>query len=447
MFRVAIIGRANVGKSTFFNRVIRSKLDKAIVANQPGITRDRKEYEVFVRGKYFTLIDTAGLEPAKKGTVEELMMQQTQVAIDSADLILFMIDGRMGATAVDLDFARVVRKKNMPVKLIANKCEGNEKTWNLEEVHKLGFGEAYLVSSEHNLGVSSLFDDIVDFGEEAGFDMTKPEKPESEQMRLAIIGRPNVGKSTFFNFLLGENRSIVADFPGTTRDSIYVDYEYKDSLIKLIDTAGIRKKAGKSKEEFELLFVEDSYQSIDYADVVILMIDANNIDPYTGLDRQDMALANYAIGEGRGLVIAVNKCDTLVGEDLEKVLEEAKHRIENSYLSAANVPVINMSAINGRNGKKAIDAAIGQLNRWLNKATTAHIPPLVNGRRLTLKYATQIKTKPPTIAIFTSSRVEGLPDSYVKYLTKSLCNTFEYSGVPIRIILRKQKNPFDNDGE
>ncbi len=450
-FTVAIAGRPNVGKSTIFNRLAGKK--SALVDNVPGLTRDRREEEVTLGDIAFSLIDTAGLEEAENETLEQLMMIQTEAALDEADIIFIVVDGRAGLTPTDEYFAGWIRKKNKPTILVMNKCEGNIPQSHIAEAFRLGFGEPVEFSAEHAMGLSELHDKLIETANEfiVKEEISDEDEPEEEQERLlqiAIAGRPNVGKSTLFNRLLRENRSIVSDVAGTTRDSVYVDWKFQGRDIRLVDTAGLRKRAKRRVDKLEKISVDDSFKAIQYANVVVLLLDATQ-----ALDKVDLTIADHILSEGRGLVIAANKWDLV--DDKEKTMENIKTKLEFSLSQAKGVPVVTLSALEGKNTAKVISTALktfdiwnkristGKLNKWLEKATSRHIPPLSKGRRISFKYATQTKGRPPTFLLFTSSSIGGLPDSYLKYLTNSLREEFGFAGVPIRISIKKSKNPYD----
>lgn len=450
-FKVAIIGRPNVGKSTIFNRLTGRK--DAIVLDQPGLTRDRKEGLADIGGLKFTLIDTAGLERAETGTLEELMMQQTQTAIDDADVVLMTIDGRDGVTNMDTYFAQMIRKKGKPTLTVVNKAENENKAPGITESYKLGFGDPIPVSAEHNLGFGELMERLLEIVEEHGLDLGEQIEEEKSDMQICILGRPNVGKSTLFNSIIGEKRAIESSFSGTTRDSIYYDVNYGDHIIKLVDTAGIRKRM-KRTDLIEEMSVDDSLKALQYANVAIMVLDAT-----VGIDKMDLHVAGNILEEGRGMVIAVNKWDA-VDEDQKRIFKELlNEKLEFSLSQAKYCPVIFASALTGDNVKKILDASLkvyeswnmrvstGKLNKWLKEATEINIPPLSNGKRVSLKYITQVKSRPPTFTIFTSSNLKNLPDSYHRYLKNSADKEFGFTGVPIRIIIRKSKNPFEGRGD
>ncbi len=447
-FKVAIIGRPNVGKSTIFNRLTGKR--EALVHDKPGLTRDRREGKVKMSGEIFTLIDTAGLEKAETGTLEELMMKQTNKAIEDADVILMTIDGREGVTPLDQHFAQILRKSKKPILMVVNKCENENKAPGITESFKLGFGDPIPVSAEHGLGFAELFHRIFDLSEKHGFQDNEIDMENSPvDLQVCILGRPNVGKSTLFNAFVGEERSIASSFSGTTRDSIYYDIEFNSNKVKLVDTAGVRKRT-KRDDFLEELSVSDSMKALQYANVAIFVLDAT-----LGIDKMDLHLAGLILEEGRGMVIAVNKWDAL--DDQEKAIFKAllQEKLEFSLSQAKYCPVIYASALQGVAVDKILQACLnvydawnmristGKLNRWLKVAVEENIPPLSNGKRVSLKYITQVKSRPPTFAIFTSSNLKELPDSYLRYLKNSMDREFNFSGVPIRIFMRKSNNPFE----
>ncbi len=451
MFKVAIIGRPNVGKSTIFNRLTGKK--DALVHDKPGLTRDRKEGIAEISDLRFTLIDTAGLERAETGTLEELMMEQTQIAIDEADLILMTIDGREGVTTMDRHFASMVRKLSKPTVMLVNKCENDKKAPGIMESYKLGFGAPVPVSAEHNLGFGELYSAITELAEEHALNLVDNSDKEKTELQICILGRPNVGKSTLFNSMIGQKRSIESSFSGTTRDSIYYDLKHNEHLIRLVDTAGIRRRM-KRNEFVEEMSVDDSMKALQYANVALMVLDAT-----LGIDKQDLHLSGMILEEGRALIIVVNKWDAADEQqrNLFKALLEEK--LEFSLSQAKYCPVIFTSALTGDNVDRVLDTALkvynawnmristGKLNKWLKDAVEINIPPLSNGKRVSLKYITQVKTRPPTFAIFTSSNLKELPDSYIRYLKNSADKEFDFMGVPIRIIMRKTKNPFEGRGD
>lgn len=448
MLTISILGRPNVGKSTLFNRLTSKRA--AIVDDTPGTTRDRREGRGNIGPLIFTVIDTAGLEQkAETGTLQALMMRQTETAIDDADLLLMVVDGRDGIIPADQHFSRQIRKSGKPVILVVNKCESKASESGALEAYKLGLGEPVAISAAHGQGMADLYEAIETLVKEYALDAEADDEiPSGELLHIAIAGRPNVGKSTFFNKLIGEERSIASAVAGTTRDAVYVDWEYAGKPVRLVDTAGLRKRAKRTGGVLEEKSVEDSYKAIRYANVVILMVDA--ADP---LNKVDLALASHVLEEGRGLVIAVNKWDTVAEKKFAKA--EIANILEYSLAQGRGVPVVMLSALKGSNVEKVMKEAFtildrwnfrvgtGKLNRWLEDAQERNNPPLSKGKRIRLKYVTQTKSRPPTFVLFSSSHIADLPESYMRYLQGSLRDEFDLMGVPIRMMLRKADNPFD----
>jgi len=446
---VAIIGRPNVGKSTLFNRLVGRKL--ALVDDQPGVTRDRREGDGELAGLALHLIDTAGLEEAAEGSLEARMRAQTERAVDDADVALLLIDSRAGITPLDEHFAGWLRAKDTPVVLAANKCEGRAGEAGYYEAFSLGLGEPVPVSAEHGDGMAELFAALAPFDE-------GPEPPAEEDaddaaghagpLQLAIVGRPNVGKSTLVNRLIGDDRLLTGPEAGITRDAISVDWEYDGQAIRLIDTAGLRRRA-KVTEKLENLSSRDSFRAIQFAEVVVLVLDGENL-----LEKQDLTIARQVIDEGRALVIAVNKWD-LVKEKRE-ALKDLQWRIDNSIPQARGIRAVTLSAKTGKGLEHLLPALLdtyrswnrrvptGPLNRWLEDVLERHPPPVTGGRRLRIRYMTQAKTRPPTFVIF-ASRAKGITDAYRRYLVNGLRDRFDIPGVPIRLMVRQGKNPYVDD--
>ncbi|MCE2517489.1 MAG: ribosome biogenesis GTPase Der [Alphaproteobacteria bacterium] len=470
-YAIAIVGRPNVGKSTLFNRLTGRK--QAIVDDQPGVTRDRREGKGRLAALEFTLIDTAGLEEAMTGSLEERMRRQTEKAITSADLTLMVFDAREGITPQDKFFANAIRKSGAAVLLVGNKCEGKAGQSGIAEAWPLGFGTPIPVSAAHGEGLGDLHDAMVEVatqqgrlseltgevdddiddeefgpddegedGEEVWFD-----KAAERPMRIAVIGRPNMGKSTLINRLLGEERLLTGPEAGITRDAIEVPLSINDRDLVLIDTAGMRRRA-RINEDLEKQMVDDALSAIRFAHVCILCIDAR--EP---LNKQDLAIARLVTEEGRGLVIAANMWDDVT--DKNEVREELRYRLDQSLGQVRGLPLMTLSGLRGSGDHKMMDAAFdiykrwnirlstSRVNRWLETMLEAHPPPLVQGRRLRIRYATQIKTRPPTFALFVS-RPADLPEHYLRYLASGLRQDFDMDGLPIRLLMRKGNNPYVN---
>jgi GTP-binding protein len=472
-FKVAIIGRPNVGKSTLFNRLIGRRL--AIVHDRPGVTRDRREGQGGISDMIFTLIDTAGLEDATDDSVEGRMREQTERAIREADVVLFLIDARAGVTPLDAFFADHLRKSPTPVILVANKCEGKAGAPGLYESYALGLGDPVAFSAEHGQGLDDLYEALLphatkhdgfeavelvegdegweDDGEEEIEDGDVHAEAEAaaaaRPLQLAVVGRPNVGKSTIVNRLLGEERMLTGPEAGLTRDAITSPWKYKGRTIRLVDTAGLRRRANVS-DSVEKLSTSNTIEAIRMAQVVILVMDANAI-----LDKQDLTIARLVVDEGRALVVAVNKWDIV--ENRGDSLQRLQDRLETSLPQVRGVPTVTLSALSGKGLDRLMDAVVGiyetwnrrvstgQLNRWLAEMTERHPPPAIQGgRRIRLRYMTQVRTRPPTFAVFTQ-RADEMPESYSRYLVNGLRETFGLAGVPIRFALRKRRNPYADD--
>lgn len=443
--QVVIVGRPNVGKSTLFNRLAGKKL--ALVHDMPGMTRDRRQAEATLYDLAFTLVDTAGLEDPNASVLSTSMRQQTLAAMEDADLILFVIDGRQGCTPYDRDLAHVMRQQKTPIILLANKCEGQQGNLGIAEASSLGLGEVISISAEHGEGLYELYEameTVVTKSDDLSED-SRGTDSRNRPLHLAIVGRPNVGKSTLINRLIGQERLLTGDMPGVTRDAISLRWSYKDKAIKITDTAGMRRQA-KVEQSSERLAVMDTKRSIQYAEVVVMVIDST-----TPFEKQDLSIASHVIDEGRALVLALNKWDLI--KDKNQLLMKIEDTLETQLTQVRGIPCIPISAIEGKNLNRLMDAVLnvyshwnrrlstGQLNKWLEFAVAKHPAPAVNGRRIRLKYMTQIKSRPPTFALF-SSKASELPDSYVRYLLNNLREDFKLWGTPVRFSIRSSENPY-----
>lgn len=448
VLKVAIIGRPNVGKSTLFNRLAGRKI--AIVHDKPGVTRDRKMTDAKLQGLPLTIIDTAGYEYSNTDTIEKRMWEQTQKAINDADAVLFMFDARDGVQPYDEHLAGLVRQTGKPVILLANKCEGKLQEDSIFEAYKLGLGQPIAFSAEHGLGLADLHEALK---EEA--DKLEPEEEDSTEesdeeikqkpIQLAIVGRPNVGKSTLVNALLNDERMLTGPEAGVTRDAISNEWEYMGRKIVLVDTAGLRKHA-RIEDSLEKMSAAATKHAAFMAQVVVLVLDADGI-----LDKQDLTIARQVLDEGRALIIAVNKWDIA---NRKEVLDKLNYKLQTSLTQAEGIPTVTISALKKENLDKLMRAVFKIYDRWNTRIPTSPLnqwfadildnnpPPLgKNKRRIKLRYITQAKTRPPAFYIF-SSNPEGLPDSYLRYLVNNLRETFDLRGIPIRMTVRKTGNPY-----
>ena len=437
---VALIGRPNVGKSTLFNRLVGRRL--AIVDERPGVTRDRREGEGRLFDLSFRVIDTAGLEEMAAESLEGRMRQQTERAVEEAEAVLFLIDARAGVTPLDEHFANWLRRTGKPIVLVANKCEGAAAEGGLLEAHGLGFGEPVALSGEHGLGLDELHERLTPL---LATEDQEEEDAADDSLQLAIVGRPNVGKSTLVNQLLGEERMLTGPEAGITRDSIAIPWSYKERPIRLVDTAGLRRRA-KVTDKLERLSAADTLRVVDFAQVVVLLLDAE-----LGLEKQDLTIARRVVDEGRALVIGVNKWDACA--DRQAAMGAIRDRLERSFPQTRGIPVVTLSALDGKGVDKLMQAVTSAyevwnkrvptaaLNRWLEEVVAAHPPPAPGGRRVRLKYITQARNRPPTFAV-ACSRPDALPDSYLRYLENALRQDFDLPGTPIRIHMRRSRNPY-----
>jgi GTP-binding protein len=440
---VAIIGRPNVGKSTLFNRLVGKRL--ALVDDLPGVTRDRREGDAHLLGLDFSIVDTAGYEDEDAVTLPGRMRQQTEAAVRQADVALFLIDARAGIVPLDEEIARWLRSATTPVVLVANKAEGRAGEAGVLESLALGFGDPVQLSAEHGEGMADLFEALRPHIEgKAAVEDEDDESPDAP-LKLAIVGRPNAGKSTLVNRMLGEDRMITGPEAGITRDSIAVDWDWQGRRVRLIDTAGMRKRA-KVQEKLERLSVADAMHAIDFAEVVVLLLDATR-----GLEVQDLKIADRVLDEGRALVIALNKWD--VAEDASRLFNGVRAALEEGLSQVKGVPLMTVSAVTGKGIDQLLDVAFttreawsrrvgtGELNRWLERAIEANPPPAPGGKRVKLRYVTQARTRPPSFVLF-GTRVDQLPESYHRYLLNGIRRDLGFGAVPVRLTLRAPKNPF-----
>ena len=454
---IAIVGRPNVGKSTLFNRLVGKRL--ALVDDQPGVTRDRREGDGELLGLKFTIVDTAGFEDQDAATLPGRMRVQTEKAVRGADAALFMIDGRAGVTPLDEEIARWLRSEDTPIILLVNKAEGKQGEDGLMESYSLGFDNPIALSAEHGEGVVDLFDALRPIVE--GHDIERSEAlplmdgEEDEDaplgpMKLAIVGRPNAGKSTLINRMIGEDRLITGPEAGITRDSIRVDWQWeKDGEvheIQLFDTAGMRKRA-KVVDKLEKLSVMDALHAVDFAEVVVLLLDATK-----GLEAQDLRIADKVLQEGRALIVALNKWD--IAEDPSALFNGVRTALDDGLSQVKGVPVLSISGATGKGIDTLVRVAFEQreiwtnrvstarLNRWFEGAVTANPPPAPGGKRIKLRYITQARTRPPTFVVF-GSRTDSLPGSYERYLVNGMRKELGFQGVPVRLNFRNSRNPYD----
>ncbi len=453
--RVAIVGRPNVGKSTLFNRLVGRR--RAIVDDTPGVTRDVREAPAQLGDLAFTLLDTAGWETTGGAGLEARMRRFTERAIEGSDVVLFLVDARSGILPMDESFAGWLRKRKDKVILVANKCEGRAGQQGLAEAHGLGLGEPIPVSAEHGEGLSDLHEALARYVEpmaeeedEKGDGLDESDEEAAKRpLLLAIVGRPNVGKSTLLNRLVGEERMLTGPEAGITRDSIRVEWQWRGRLVRLIDTAGMRRRS-RIDAKLEAASVADTLDAIRLADVVVVVLDAADM-----AEKQDLTIAGRVIDEGRALVIAVNKTDLLADDQKAstRAWRKLADRLEASFAQVKDVPIVGFSALNGRGVERLMPKVFEtydtwnkrvptpKLNRWLREMETLHPPPLAKGRRIRLRFMTQIKKRPPTF-VLSVSQPQELGDDYLRYLTNRLRDDFDLPGVPIRLAMRKPNNPF-----
>ncbi|MCP1907537.1 GTP-binding protein [Bradyrhizobium elkanii] len=450
-FTIAIIGRPNVGKSTLFNRLVGQKL--ALVDDEPGVTRDRREGQARLYDLDFTIIDTAGLDEGAKGSLTARMQEQTETAIELADALMFVIDARVGLTPTDRAFADFARKANKPVVLVANKAEGKHGEIGAMESYALGLGDPVQISAEHGEGMgdlhealSALVPETPEEDDELEDDEDISEEEAAQRpIRVAIVGRPNAGKSTLINHLLGEERLLTSPEAGTTRDSIAVEITWQGRQFRVFDTAGLRRRS-RIEEKLEKLSVADALRAVRFAEVVVMMMDTQN-----KFEEQDLRIADLIEREGRAIVLAVNKWDLV--ERKPNQISQLRTDADHWLPQVKGAPIVAVSGLMGEGIDRLMTAIqeayavwnrrlpTSALNRWFEQAIQTNPPPAVSGRRLKLNYITQVKARPPSFVLF-CSRADAIPRSYLRYLINSLRETFDLPGTPIRITLREKANPF-----
>lgn len=442
--RIAIVGRPNVGKSTLFNRLVGQRI--ALVDNQPGVTRDRREGEARIGGFRFTAIDTAGLDESGPETLSGRMHAQSEAAIVEADLSLFLIDARTGITPLDVHFASLLRKRGKPVVLLANKVEGRSAESGVLDAYSLGLGEPLAISAEHGEGMGELHDAIVGHLSADEAEPSEPHELNERPIRIAVVGRPNAGKSTLINRMVGDDRLLTGPEAGITRDSIAVDWTWRDREFRLFDTAGLRRKA-RVEGKLEKLSVGDALRAIRFAEIVILVLDAKS-----PLEKQDLQITDLIESEGRSLVIALDKWDLI--DDRQRSFAAIKEKAERLLPQIRGVSMVPVSGLTGEGIDRLMEQALAayevwnrristaKLNRWITHIIERHPPPAVAGRRIKLRYLTQSKTRPPSFAAF-CSRPEALPAAWRRYLVNALREDFNLPGTPIRLMVRKGDNPYE----
>ena len=441
---VAIVGRPNVGKSTLFNRLVGRRL--ALVDDRPGVTRDRREGEARLLGLEFRVIDTAGFEDEDPQSLPGRMRAQTEAAVRDADAALFLVDARDGLTPLDEEIGRWLRAESTPVILVANKAEGRASENGILEAFSLGLGEPIAISAEHGEGVADLFEAIRPHVEHEHLEADEEVDERNAPLKLAVVGRPNAGKSTLVNKMIGEDRMITGPEAGITRDSISIDWEWDGHPVRLVDTAGLRKRA-KVEDKLERLSAADTKRAIDFSEVVVLLLDATR-----GLESQDLRIASQVIEEGRGLIIAVNKWD--IAENASSLFNGIKAALDEGLAQLRDVPVLTVSAKTGKGTDTILEVAFelreawsrrvstGELNRWFERAVDANPPPAPKGQRIKLRYITQVKSRPPSFVVF-GNRTDELPESYRRYLLNAMRRDLKLGAVPLRLEFRGRGNPFD----
>ncbi len=442
---VVIVGRPNVGKSTLFNRLVGKKL--ALVDDRPGVTRDRREGDARLGDLDFVITDTAGLEESARESLTGRMREQTETAIAGADVILFVVDARAGLLPDDRPFADLCRRSGRPVVLVANKAEGRVATAGFLEAYELGLGEPVAISAEHGEGMADLYDALALHLRAEDEDADASDSEDSEKpLRIAVVGRPNAGKSTLLNAIVGEDRLLVGPEAGITRDSISLDWEWRGRKVKLFDTAGMRKRA-RIEDKLEKLSVADGLRAVKFAEVVVVLLDAT-----IPFEKQDLTIVDLIEREGRALVIGLNKWDLVA--DKAGLLKELREEAARLLPQVKGAPVVPVSGLAGTGIDRLMEAIVAAehvwnrrvptatINRWLEETLATHPPPAVSGRRIKIRYMTQVKARPPHFALF-GNQLDELPRSYTRYLVNGLREAFDLPGVPIRLSLRGGKNPFD----
>jgi len=439
-FTLALIGRPNVGKSTLFNRL--TGKHHALVHDAPGVTRDRREGPARIADLQFSVMDTAGIDAAEKGSLQSRMTAQTMRASEDADVIMMLVDGKAGITPVDEQFAKLLRKSKKPLLLAVNKAEGKAARSTLLDAHRLGLGEPIAISAEHGDGMGDLYQALAPFSKGEMEEELSPE--EGGPLTIAIVGRPNVGKSTLLNTILGEERVLTGPEAGITRDSIAVKHNHEGKEIRLIDTAGMRKKANVN-EKLEKMSVGDTLRAIQYAQVVVVVMDAEQ-----PLEKQDNAIAALVESEGRAMVVAINKWDKVT--EKTEFIKAFRQRFEKVLPQIKGVPVVPISGETNYNIGKLFNACFeaysiwntkigtGELNRWLEAMIESHTPQLVSGRRVKIRYITQKSARPPSFILF--ANISDVPENYLRYLVNGMRERFKLQGVPIRLVVKKNKNPY-----
>ncbi|MBJ7549946.1 ribosome biogenesis GTPase Der [Marinomonas ostreistagni] len=437
---IALVGRPNVGKSTLFNQLTRSR--DALVADYPGLTRDRKYGDGKAGEHEFIVIDTGGISGDEQG-IDEHMARQSLLAIEEADAVLFLVDGRHGLNPADEMIANHLRRSEKPVFLVVNKTDGINEDIALADFYALGMGELYPLAAAHGKGVRSLIDTVMELFAERIAEMRDQIEFNAKGIRIGVVGRPNVGKSTLVNRMLGEERVVVYDMPGTTRDSVYIPYKRHDKDYTLIDTAGVRRRK-HVKEAVEKFSIVKTLQAIQDANVVICVIDSHE-----DLVEQDLHMIGYVLDAGRGLVIAINKWDGLKKEDREHIKKEVERRL--GFVPYAKVHYI--SALHGTGVGDLYDTieetyescyakwSTNRLTRILEDAVSEHQPPMVKGRRIKLRYAHQGGSNPPRIVVH-GNQTDALPGSYKRYLENKFRTVLNITGTPISFEFKSSDNPF-----